>query len=62
MRCSLARLSVADLGLGVHDVRSGRFDHHACGALAVAASGDQAGLPDRAELDRFLAGGPDTLR
>lgn len=35
---------------------------NACGALAVAASGDQAGLPDRAELDRFLAGGPDTLR
>ena len=35
---------------------------NACGALAVVASGDQAGLPDRAELDRFLAGGPDTLR
>jgi 2-dehydro-3-deoxygluconokinase len=35
---------------------------NACGALAVAASGDQAGLPARAELDRFLAGGPDTLR
>ena len=35
---------------------------NACGALAAAASGDQAGLPDRAELGRFLAGGPDTLR
>lgn len=35
---------------------------NACGALAVVASGDQAGLPTRAELDRFLAGGPDTLR
>jgi 2-dehydro-3-deoxygluconokinase len=36
---------------------------NACGALAVAATGDQAGLPDRAELGRLLAvGGPDTLR
>ncbi len=36
---------------------------NACGALAVAAAGDQAGLPDRAELGRLLAsGGPDTLR
>jgi 2-dehydro-3-deoxygluconokinase len=36
---------------------------NACGALAVAAIGDQAGLPDRAELGRLLAsGGPDTLR
>ncbi|HSL77781.1 MAG TPA: sugar kinase [Candidatus Limnocylindrales bacterium] len=35
---------------------------NACGALAVVVSGDQAGLPDRAELDRFLAGGPDTIR
>jgi 2-dehydro-3-deoxygluconokinase len=35
---------------------------NACGALAIAASGDQAGLPDRAELARLLAGGPDTLR
>jgi 2-dehydro-3-deoxygluconokinase len=35
---------------------------NACGALAVAVSGDQAGLPDRAELARLLAGGPDTLR
>jgi len=34
-----------------------------CGALAVAAAGDQAGLPDRAELARLLAGSdPDTLR
>ena len=35
---------------------------NACGALAVAVSGDQTGLPDRAELARLLAGGPDTLR
>jgi 2-dehydro-3-deoxygluconokinase len=36
---------------------------NACGALVVAAIGDQAGLPDRAELGRLLAaGGPDTLR
>jgi 2-dehydro-3-deoxygluconokinase len=36
---------------------------NACGALAVASVGDQAGLPDRAELGRLLAaGGPDTLR
>jgi 2-dehydro-3-deoxygluconokinase len=36
---------------------------NACGALAIAAAGDQAGLPDRAELGRLLAaGGPDTLR
>jgi 2-dehydro-3-deoxygluconokinase len=35
---------------------------NACGALAVAASGDQAGLPDRAELARLLEGSPDTLR
>ena len=35
---------------------------NACGALAVAASGDQSGLPDRDELARLLAGGPDALR
>jgi 2-dehydro-3-deoxygluconokinase len=36
---------------------------NACGAMAVAAAGDQAGLPDRVELGRLLAsGGPDTLR
>jgi 2-dehydro-3-deoxygluconokinase len=36
---------------------------NACGALAVAAVGDQAGLPDRDELGRLLAGGGvDTLR
>ena len=36
---------------------------NACGALAVAAIGDQAGLPDRAELGRVLVGGgADTLR
>jgi 2-dehydro-3-deoxygluconokinase len=50
-----ARLDGADLATALRRA-------NACGALAVAASGDQAGLPDRAELDRFLAGGPDTLR
>ena len=36
---------------------------NACGALAVAAAGDQAGLPDRVELGRLLAGeGGDTIR
>jgi 2-dehydro-3-deoxygluconokinase len=36
---------------------------NACGALAVAAAGDQAGLPDRPELARLLAGeGADTIR
>jgi 2-dehydro-3-deoxygluconokinase len=36
---------------------------NACGALAVSAAGDQAGLPDRAELARLLeVGGTDTLR
>jgi len=36
---------------------------NACGAMAVAAAGDQAGLPDRAELGRVLAaGGADALR
>jgi 2-dehydro-3-deoxygluconokinase len=36
---------------------------NACGALAVAAPGDQAGLPDRVELGRLLAAeGADTLR
>ena len=49
------RLDGADLATALHM-------GNACGALAVVASGDQAGLPDRAELGRFLAGGPDTLR
>jgi len=36
---------------------------NACGAAAVAAIGDQAGLPDRIELDRLLATSPrDTIR
>jgi 2-dehydro-3-deoxygluconokinase len=36
---------------------------NACGALAVATAGDQAGLPDRVELGRLLAGeGADTIR
>ena len=36
---------------------------NACGAAAVAAEGDQTGLPTRLELVRLLAGsGPDTLR
>lgn len=51
-----ARLEGADLA---HALRAA----NACGASAVAASGDMAGLPERAELDRLLAdGGPDTLR
>jgi 2-dehydro-3-deoxygluconokinase len=36
---------------------------NACGALAVAASGDQASLPDRVELGRLLLGeAADTIR
>ncbi len=36
---------------------------NACGAAAVAAEGDQTGLPTAAELARLLeTGGPDTLR
>jgi 2-dehydro-3-deoxygluconokinase len=36
---------------------------NACGAAAVAAIGDQAGLPDSVELARLLAGSPqDTIR
>ncbi len=36
---------------------------NACGAAAVAAIGDQAGLPDAVELGRLLAGSPrDTIR
>ncbi len=36
---------------------------NAGGAAAVAAEGDQTGLPTRAELARLIAaGGPDTLR
>lgn len=36
---------------------------NACGAAAVAAVGDMAGLPDRAELEQLLAGtAGDTLR
>ena len=46
-------------GVDLHDaLRMG----NACGALAVASAGDQSGLPDRAELGRLLAGGPDTIR
>ena len=30
----------------------------ACGAAAVSVEGDMDGLPDRATLDRLLAGGP----
>jgi 2-dehydro-3-deoxygluconokinase len=51
-----ARLEAADLAGALRAA-------NACGASAVAASGDMAGLPERAELDRLLAtGGPDTLR
>lgn len=50
------RLDGADLTDALHAA-------NASGASAVASSGDMAGLPERAELDRFLAtGGPDTLR
>jgi 2-dehydro-3-deoxygluconokinase len=36
---------------------------NACGAAAVAAIGDQAGLPDRIELDRLMEASPrDTIR
>ena len=49
------RLDGVDLGAALRMA-------NACGALAVAAGGDQAGLPDRDELARLLAGGPDTLR
>ena len=36
---------------------------NACGASAVAAEGDQSGLPTSAELARLgMRGGPDTLR
>jgi 2-dehydro-3-deoxygluconokinase len=45
------------------DLESALRMGNGCGALAVAAVGDQAGLPDRAELGLLLAGGwPDTLR
>ena len=30
----------------------------ACGAAAVSVEGDMDGMPDRATLDRLLAGGP----
>ena len=49
------RLDGVDLGAALRMA-------NACGALAVSAAGDQAGLPDRDELARLLAGGPDTLR
>jgi 2-dehydro-3-deoxygluconokinase len=51
-----ARLDGADLATAL---RTG----NACGAAAVAAVGDLAGLPDTAELARLLAdAGPDTIR
>ncbi len=51
-----ARLAGADLAEALRAA-------NACGASAVAASGDMAGLPERAELERLLAtGGRDTLR
>jgi 2-dehydro-3-deoxygluconokinase len=46
-----------------HDVATALAWANACGASAVAAEGDQAGLPTSAELARLGArGGPDTLR
>lgn len=51
-----ARLAGADLAGALRTA-------NACGAAAVAVSGDMAGLPERAELERLLAtGGRDTLR
>jgi 2-dehydro-3-deoxygluconokinase len=51
-----ARLDGADLATAL-------LTANACGAAAVAAIGDMAGLPDRAELARLLATEtPDTLR
>jgi 2-dehydro-3-deoxygluconokinase len=51
-----ARLEGADLA-------SALDGGNACGAAAVAAIGDQAGLPDSVELARLLAGSPrDTIR
>ena len=45
------------------DLADGSRWGNACGAAAVAAEGDQTGLPTTAELARLLAaGGPDTLR
>ena len=47
-------------GLGLADALAWG---NACGAAAVAAEGDQTGLPTAAELARLLeTGGPDTLR
>jgi 2-dehydro-3-deoxygluconokinase len=47
-------------GLGLADALAWG---NACGAAAVAAEGDQTGLPTAAELTRLLeTGGPDTLR
>jgi 2-dehydro-3-deoxygluconokinase len=55
-----ARLDGADLGAALEMA-------NACGAAAAAALGDQAGLPDRAELAAILlhaagTGAPDTIR
>jgi 2-dehydro-3-deoxygluconokinase len=55
-----ARLDGADLGTALEMA-------NACGAAATSALGDQAGLPDRAELAGILlaaadASAPDTLR
>jgi sugar/nucleoside kinase (ribokinase family) len=56
VRQAHGRLDGVDLGAAL---RMG----DACGALAVAAAGDQAGLPDRVELGRLLAGeAADTIR
>ena len=51
-----ARLDGADLATALRQA-------NACGAAAVAAVGDLAGLPDAAELAGLLAdAGPDTIR
>jgi 2-dehydro-3-deoxygluconokinase len=52
-----------DARLGGLDLAESLVRANACGAAAVAAVGDQTGLPTAAELDRLLAArGPDTLR
>ena len=52
-----------DARLDGRDLAEALARANACGAAAVAALGDQTGLPSSAELARIQAvGGPDTLR
>lgn len=53
--------------LEASDLQSAPLEHaldvaNACGAAAVAAIGDQSGLPDRTELQRLLVGRADIIR